>query len=175
MNEATPNTWVESRHILLFTVSGLPKPAGSKRAIPIRNPKPGGRQFVVVDACKQSKDWKLDVAWAAKEQFGNRPPVTCAIRLDVTFFLPRPKSHYGTGSNSNKLKESAPTWHTQRPDATKLLRCVEDALTGLVWRDDAQIVWQRATKGWDDRPRAIIEVQEVVAVVSQPAIITGSR
>ena len=40
----------------------------------------------------------------------------------MNFRFVRPKSHYGTGRNAKKLKPSAPPHHTQKPDATKLLR-----------------------------------------------------
>jgi Holliday junction resolvase RusA-like endonuclease len=39
---------------------------------------------------------------------------------------------------------------------TKLLRAVEDAATGLLWWDDAQIVTQIITKGYGTRPGVTI-------------------
>jgi Holliday junction resolvase RusA-like endonuclease len=50
------------------------------------------------------------------------------VKVQITFHLPRPKSR--------------PKRHTHpdvRPDLDKLQRAVLDALTGIAWRDDAQV------------------------------------
>jgi Holliday junction resolvase RusA-like endonuclease len=58
------------------------------------------------------------------------------------------------------LKRSAPTLHTQKPDTTKLIRCTEDALQGVCWHDDCQVVSQQATKVWADVDSVKIVVEE---------------
>ena len=55
-----------------------------------------------------------------------------------------------------------------RPDATKLVRAVEDALTGLVWRDDAQVVIQTVRKRYGHPERAEIFVQEINVMLPDP-------
>ena len=64
-----------------------------------------------------------------------------AIAAKVTFFFARPKGHYGTGRNEGKLKESAPEYPISkgRNDLDKLLRLIFDAMTGVVYEDDAQV------------------------------------
>jgi Holliday junction resolvase RusA-like endonuclease len=42
------------------------------------------------------------------------------------------------------------------PDATKLLRGLEDALTGVVWHDDAQIVSQHVEKRYALGPECVV-------------------
>lgn len=74
--------------------------------------------------------------------------LTGAINLVCEFFYDRPKSHFGTGRNSGKLKESSPKYKTTMPDLSKLVRCVEDALTGIAWKDDNQVVSITARKRW---------------------------
>ena len=64
------------------------------------------------------------------------------ISLTVTFLFSHPKGDFGSGKNAGVLKCSAPILHIKRPDATKLLRCLEDALNGVIWKDDSQIVYQ---------------------------------
>jgi Holliday junction resolvase RusA-like endonuclease len=52
-----------------------------------------------------------------------------------------------------------------RPDATKLWRPTEDALTGIVWRDDSQIIRQLVRKrycGPGEVPGAEVLVDERV-------------
>lgn len=122
-----------------FTVYGSPKPAGSKRAFVA-----GGRA-IVVDANPASKPWKQQItetALAQVEAFDYPKPryPDGPVVLRMRFTLRRPKAHYGTGANANVLKRDAPYFHTGKPDALKLARAVEDALSGVVYRDDGQTI-----------------------------------
>ncbi len=126
---------------ITFFVPGLPQPGGSKKAFV--NPKTD--QVVVVDDCKKNKPWRADVkAFAMLAHAG--PPLSGPLALDVLFIMPRPKGHCGSGKNSSVIKASAPKFPEKKPDSTKLLRALEDALTGVLWIDDAQIVTQRVLK-----------------------------
>lgn len=74
-------------------------------------------------------------------------PVTGPVVVWLVGFLPRPKSHFGTGRNASKLKPSAPAVPATKPDLDKLARLVGDSLTNAgVLRDDAQIVTWHAHK-----------------------------
>lgn len=89
------------------------------------------------------------------------------VRLVATFWLDRPKSHYG----KRGLRPSAPEFPAGRPDLDHLVRAVGDALTasGVAWLDDSQIVKVRAAKGYAGPdapmqcPGAVIEVEPVAA------------
>lgn len=129
-----------------FFVHGKAEPGGSKRGF--INPKT--KRVIITDANKDVKSWRNDVAIAGKAAWGDTPPTSEPLRLYVNFRRQRPKGHYGTGKNSGILKASAPEYPTTRPDQTKLLRAVEDALTGIIWLDDSQIVIQVARKTWAD-------------------------
>ena len=48
------------------------------------------------------------------------------------------------------MKGSAPFYHTTKPDALKLARSTEDALTGIVWADDAQTAVLEISKRYAD-------------------------
>jgi len=126
-----------------FRAYGLPRPGGSKRAFV--NPRTG--RVVVTDDCKQNRTWREAVKAAYLAVCaGGGEPLAGPLRLELTFLLPRPKGHWGTGRDAEKLRPSAPRWPAVRPDLTKLIRSTEDALSGLAWRDDAQIVEQIARK-----------------------------
>lgn len=139
-----------------FTAYGLPQPAGSKRAFTHRHT---GR-VMVVDAAKGSRGWKQEVAAAARAAMttqavdGGGLLPDGPLALHVQFFLPRPKGHIG----ARGLRPSAPDYPTTRPDATKLLRAVEDALTGIIWRDDAQVVVQTVSKHYGEPARCEVEI-----------------
>jgi Holliday junction resolvase RusA-like endonuclease len=82
--------------------------------------------------------------------------------------MPRIGSHYGSGKNAEKLKPTAPKFHTVKPDATKLLRSTEDALTGILWRDDAQIARQTVEKSYGERAGAWITVEQLELAEVEP-------
>ena len=63
----------------------------------------------------------------------------------MVFRLLRPKGHY-RGEIVRELRVSAPVYHIIRPDALKLGRAVEDALSGIVYQDDAQIIDEHIRK-----------------------------
>ena len=60
-------------------------------------------------------------------------PYEGAIEIRASFYMPRPKS----------VKRAEPT---VKPDLDKLQRALLDALTSIVYRDDAQVVEIRASK-----------------------------
>lgn len=136
---------VEEPAALSFTVYGKPQPAGSKRAFAVkRDGKPTG-QIAVADANPKAKGWQQEVAAVAIEmRVGldgeGYEPLAGPIACEMTFYVARPKGHYGTGRNAARLKDSAPPFPIVKPDSLKLARGTEDALTGIVYRDDAQVV-----------------------------------
>jgi len=152
----------EVKMIEIF-VPGIPRPGGSKRVW--KNKYTG--KFNTVDAGKYTKEWRAVVSHFANEAMRNKELLTGAVELNIEFYFARPKSHYGTGRNSLKLKPSAPEHHTQKPDRTKLLRSTEDALKGIVWRDDSQVIGGDVRKDWTDttypttpKPGALIRIVE---------------
>lgn len=149
---------------IFFTVSGLPKPAGSKRGFAIKKGGAYTGKVAVIDACKGSRDWKHDVKQAALTYIkgADFAPLTCPIEVDFVFIMPRPKCHYGTGKNESNLKSSAPFFPAGKPDVLKLSRGVEDALTGIIWKDDSQIVTEKLTKRYGAMPGVAIKISEAL-------------
>jgi Holliday junction resolvase RusA-like endonuclease len=149
-------------------VLGKPEPAGSKNAMPLYNKytkqylhTADGRPVInVVDDAKGSKAWKRVVAALARRDF--RGHITAgAVRLTLAFTLTRPKHHLGSGRNAGIVKDSAPAHHIIRPDVLKLTRAVEDALTGIVWEDDSQIIDERLTKRYGTPAGVLIVVERI--------------
>lgn len=144
-----------------FVVNGLAAPAGSKRGFV--NRRTGG--VIITDASKRSKPWQARVAAAAAEAMDG-PLLDGPLELTLVFVLPRPKGHYGSGRNASSVRASAPAFPTVKPDVSKLVRAVEDALTGIVWRDDAQVIAQHAYKEYGEQARCMIEVGSLQAPVA---------
>ena len=113
-------------------VDGLPIPQGSKSAFPFK--RGDGSIGVAVTEGKKApslKEWRGAIAASARVWIalnGRPAPLDCAVVLEMTFYLPRPKS--------------APKHVTKpckKPDWDKLARAVGDALKGLAYVEDSRI------------------------------------
>ena len=115
-----------------FTVPGIPRPQGSKRAFVVK-----GRPVLTESAGEPLKDWRATIALAGANAMTGLQPFEGPIYGRLTFKMPRPKSH------GKKI-----TSPTSRPDIDKLARSVLDALTHICFLDDAQLVTLNLTKRW---------------------------
>lgn len=137
-----------------FFVQGRPAPGGSKNAFPIRKGgellmRNGRPAIAMVDAGgKANKLWKDAVKWQGKSFMRGATPFVCALKVEFVFFLSRPAAHFRTGKFSTILRDDAPQFHIQKPDALKYARSTEDALTSVVWTDDCQTVRICSEKRW---------------------------
>lgn len=122
-----------------FFVAGNPAPQGSKSAF-VR----GGRA-VMVESSKRLKPWREAIAKAAAKCFDAPSGPSSPIELCLTFHLPTPK----------KPRRTMPT---SKPDIDKLTRAVCDALTGVVYHDDSQVVSVTAHKRYAIEPGVLISV-----------------
>lgn len=148
--------------MISFIVYGKPQSRGSKIAVMSKS----GRGFVR-DSNKHSKPWMQAVTAQAGEAMRGGSVLTGPVELVVTFYFNRPKSHYGTGGNANKLKSNAPIHVPKKPDLSKLIRGLEDGMTGVVYRDDSQIVRYRSIE------KVYTEGQERTEVAVQPVAMTA--
>lgn len=145
--------------MIRFVVVGHSEPAGSKRAFAVRRAGLPTGAVAVTDDNPKAKSWQHEVRSAAAEAMRDTPGLLDGpLSLDVRFYFTRPRGHYGTGRNAATLKPSAPRFPIVRPDTTKLVRAIEDALTGVLWRDDALVVSQVAAKLYGEPERCEIGV-----------------
>jgi Holliday junction resolvase RusA-like endonuclease len=143
----------EGNFAVRVTVFGKPAPAGSKRAF--YNAKLG--RALVVDANANARPWKDSVTSAAVEAMDGARLLEGPLFLRVAFYQPRPKGHFNSKGELNAVGRRTP-YPDKKPDCTKLVRGTEDAMTGVVYRDDAQIVHQIVTKHYGEPARAEIQV-----------------
>lgn len=136
---------------LSLVVYGKAAPQGSKRAFV--NPRTG--KAVMTEASSKTRPWRHLVSTEAVQAMGARVPYEGAVYLDITFVMIRPKSHY---SSKGALRANAPRFPAKRPDRDKLERAIQDALTGIVYRDDCQVVDGPTRKVFGDRECAMIRV-----------------
>ncbi len=133
-----------------FTVLGHPQPQGSTRAYLVKGkPRVTGDNFAM-------KPWRQEVGWAAlraradlgvNDVFaGRQVPVQAYLRF---FFAPPKKIPRGR------------TLPAVKPDLDKVTRSIFDALSGVLWVDDAQVVGLMATKSYGLPERAEVRVETV--------------
>ncbi len=131
-----------------FTVYAKPEPQGSIRTFMVK-----GRPIATTDN-KGLKSYRQQVSIAAitamNEQKGELILRKVPVRLFVSFFFGRPAS---------KSKKALPV---VKPDIDKLCRAVGDALSGICYADDSQIVELWAQKNYEAPDRTIIEVSSLL-------------
>jgi crossover junction endodeoxyribonuclease RusA len=153
------NGWKKMQSVE-FVVRGIPVAAGSKRFV---GRAKSGRGILVDAGGAKLTSWRDAIQQEALRVMRDDPPFICALQLIVEFYMPRPKRHYRTGKYAGMIKTTAPRFHTVRPDATKLLRALEDAMTSIVYKDDNQIATQHVQKLYDNHgmARAVVSVSEI--------------
>lgn len=134
LTTATGREWVEIARIRVY-------------GIPVGQPRARARAVRVGTAVTArmydpgtADGWKRDIQQACLP-FRKSTPLLCNLKVDSVAYFPRPKSHYGTGRNSGKLKVTAPTHNDGKPDRDNLDKAILDAMTGIGFmRDDKQVV-----------------------------------
>lgn len=159
------------RDSVSFFVAGQPVTQGSKVPLRLRD----GRTVVVEERRADLKQWRGQIATAAQAQiegpfgFAARGPLAVTLQ----FRLPPP----GALAKWRRLP-----W--VRPDASKLARAAEDALTKVLYGDDGQIACLIVTKVYAlDVPSGVrVTIQrleaverDALAVVRTPDASTAER
>lgn len=137
-----------------FTVYGSAQPKGSARALV---PK-GWNRAVVTSANPKLKGWEQTVRERLTQVLADTPRGDVEalfegpVLVSMEFHLPRPKS----------LPKRV-TLHTKKPDVDKLARGTVDALNGVLFRDDSQVVEVRARKVYAETcAKVVIRVERMV-------------
>ena len=133
---------------ITFFVPGIPCPGGSKKFV--GHSKKTGRAILIDAAGQRNKDWRYIVGLCGSAAMCEQAfeSFTGPLRVRFDFIMPRRKGDF---NSKGEVKPSAPFYHTTRPDALKLTRAAEDALTGIVWQDDAQTAMLEISKRYADK------------------------
>lgn len=136
---------------LTFVVHSAAAPQGSKRHL---------GNGIMVEASKRVKPFRQDVRFTALDTVEPNWDRTGPMSLTVDFHFVRPKSHLTSKGN---LTKSAPLFPTARTvgDIEKLVRAVNDALSGVLFDDDSQVVECHARKLYSDTALTIITLEHL--------------
>jgi len=136
--------------VCVIDACGKAVPAGSKRVMHSKAGKP-----FVVPMGKGHYQWRQYLRELASLSMRGAHRISGPVGVTYEFRKHRPKSHFRTGRYAGQLKSGVPRMIPRgKPDVTKVIRGVEDALTGIVWDDDSQVdlysVFRRYTRTIDD-------------------------
>lgn len=146
---------------LSFTVPAIPVAQPRQRSRTIRTKT--GREFAhnYTPARHPVNAFKASVQLAAHQKVArasNGVPYDGPIELIATFVMPRPRVKVW------KRKPMRREPHIARPDIDNLLKALADALSGILWRDDAQVYAVDAGKviaAGDETPHVEVTVRRL--------------
>jgi len=124
---------------LLFNVAGLPVPQGSLKMM-------NGNIVHVKD--KELREWRINIGNTARNCGVEIAQKEVGVIMNIMFCLPKPKS----------VKRVIPS---TRPDLDKLIRAVLDALTGIAYIDDGQVVEITASKIYSNYAGVKIGIEQI--------------
>lgn len=138
---------------LKITVPGDPVPKGRHRARIVQpRHKPA---FIHFYQDSETEKYENHIAMLANIVMGGRGVLLGPLELRIIAYVPIPKSW------SEKMKQRCVDGVMRpvtRPDGDNYEKAALDALNGIVYKDDAQIVEMRWSKRYDHNPRLEIEV-----------------
>lgn len=91
------------------------------------------------------------------EKYGQAEVLTEGLKVEIIAYFGIPKS-------TSKIKANAMRWGninpTKKPDTDNIAKIVLDALNGIAFKDDSQVVELRVVKLYSDVPRVKIEIKQ---------------
>lgn len=135
-----------------FTIPGNPIPLARARI----NPKAffGKTTRSMWDP---QKELKLVTAITLQNQFENIIPFVGPVHIDAIFYMPISKS-----KSKKHRQEIVGKMHPTKPDISNLLKFIEDAATGLLYKDDCIISSVNIKKIYDLNPRTEFTIEGIV-------------
>lgn len=121
-----------------FAVEGRPVPQGSMTASYNRQTKVAHVHHVQGAALAV---WRASIRESARQAMRGQRPEHRAIDIALVFLMPRPVSHIRLNYGRQTIRERYVSAQvTTSPDIDKLIRAALDAMTGIVYIDDSQVV-----------------------------------
>ncbi|MEK5238074.1 RusA family crossover junction endodeoxyribonuclease [Paenibacillus sp. FSL L8-0470] len=105
----------------------------------------------------KSRDYKDYVRLAARE-FAPAALLEGALGIAVIAYRSTPKSFSQKKTAAAERGEILPT---TKPDADNYLKGVKDALKGIIWKDDSQVVDAFVKKRYSSKPRIEIKIKQL--------------
>lgn len=139
-------------HALIFEVPGEPRGKGRPRAAAFR---PKGKPYMRARLYADHKTvtYEALVAGAFAAAFPDWTAAEGEVELEVEAYFQTAKS-----TPKGKLREMLAGLRkpTRKPDGPNIVCAIADALSGIAYRDDAQITDHNCKRRFSERPRAVV-------------------
>lgn len=143
--------------IIKFSVDGAPRGKGRPRAA---RTGAGVRMYTP----KQTEDYERSIAMAAQKALAGRPLIAGPVLIELRMFHPIPRSWSKKRQAMALIGEVMPT---VKCDADNCLKAVCDALNGVAWKDDTQVVNVMLAKRYAEVPRVEMKIVPLMAQGAQ--------
>ena len=141
---------------IIITLDGEPRGKGRPRSRIVFPRDERKQPFVHIYADPKTVAYENALAWAAKAAMRSAKPLVGPLYVTVTAFMGVPPTWTRKRRDDALAGVIRPTG---KPDYDNIGKVV-DALNGIVWVDDSQIVDARIRKLYDERARLVIQVEE---------------
>lgn len=135
---------------LYFVVDGPPTPKGRPRFSRVGN-------FTKTYTPKKTKNYEDKVRQSAQQAMNGHEPLETPIAIQMTIKLPVPKSYSKKRTSDCLNKFEMPI---KRPDWDNVAKAITDAINGVVYVDDCQIVSASVHKMYGLEPCVEVYVYE---------------
>jgi Holliday junction resolvase RusA-like endonuclease len=147
---------MEEQQTITFVVPG--RPVGKQSMLPAHDRY--GRMIIPVRMIlpTKSREWMSKVSWCAKPCAPPEPWVGALECEIIAYFTPGvrpytkvPRSAIGTNSH----------WPDKVPDSSNIAKGVEDAIKGIIFRDDCQNVDLISRKRFGEREETVVTIRRL--------------
>ena len=138
-----------------IVVLGNPVGKGRPRAYQTRGP----RRTIKMHTPEKTRAYEDAVALAGKLAMQGSEPLGGPVAMRLDIFMPIPASWSKAKREAALLSGVMPI---SKPDASNVLKAVEDALNGIVYIDDSQIIDVWVRKRYSHEPRIELVVSQCI-------------
>ena len=107
---------------------------------------------------RKQHEYRALLRLIAQQKMGGRKPLSAPLEVVIGSYFPIPRSWSKVKQRAAAVCAILPA---KRPDIDNIVKLAKDAMNGVVYRDDAQIVSLRAIKRYDEKPRLEIRVEPI--------------
>ena len=137
---------------LRFTIPG--KPMGKGRPRFATTAAGYGRPYTP----EKTENYETLVKWEFHAQCGDAWFADAPLRMNLLVYMEIPRS---ASKRRKALMLAGKLRPTKKPDFDNIGKIVADALNGLAYHDDAQVVDARVVKLYGETPRVEVEIEEL--------------
>lgn len=132
-----------------FTVYGKPQPKGRPRF---------NRYTGTAYTPRQTHVYETEVKAYFMAAYRHHKPLEGALSVSIDAYFEPPKN---TSKRVRDLMYSGQIRYSKKPDADNIIKAICDALNGVAYIDDGQIVCVQCRKLYSDRARCEILIKEL--------------